>query len=77
MILVKKLVRQNEFSSTRVTLWISMVVLLLSATLIITYGIYRRTEGWDCDLGFGAQNFCFGNNGLGGFLGPNWKVFHH
>ena len=19
----------------------------------------------------------FGNNGLGGFLGPHWKVFHH
>ena len=28
------------------------------------------TEGWDCDLGFGARIF-FGNNGLGGFLGPN------
>ena len=35
------------------------------------------TEGWDCNLGYGARNFFFGNNGLGGFLGPNWKVFHH
>ena len=35
------------------------------------------TEGWDCDLGFGVWNFLGGNNGLGGFLGPNWKVFHH
>ena len=36
-----------------------------------------HTEGWDCNLGFGAWNIVFGNNGLGGFLGPNWKVFHH
>ena len=25
----------------------------------------------------GLENVFFGNNGLGGFLGPNWKVFHH
>ena len=34
------------------------------------------TEGWDCDLGFQGLKFFFGNNGLGGFLGPHWKVFH-
>ena len=37
--------------------------------------IYHCTEGWDCDLGFQGLKF-FGNNGLGGFLGPHWKVFH-
>ena len=26
---------------------------------------------------FGAQNFFLANNGLGAFLGPNWKVFHN
>ena len=25
----------------------------------------------------GAQNFFLANNGLGAFLEPNWKVFHH
>ena len=25
----------------------------------------------------GAQIFLLANNGLGAFLGPNWKVFHH
>ena len=35
------------------------------------------TEGWDCDLGFQGSNFFFVNNGLGVFLGPHWKVFHH
>ena len=35
------------------------------------------TEGWDCDLGSGGLEIFFANNGLGGFLGPNWKVFHH
>ena len=36
----------------------------------------QHTEGWDCDLGFQGLKFFFGNNGLGGFLGPHWKVFH-
>ena len=35
------------------------------------------TEGWDCDLGSQAWKFFVGNNGLGGFLGPHWKVFYH
>ena len=35
------------------------------------------TEGWECNLGSGELEFFFANNGLGGFLGPNWKVFHH
>ena len=25
----------------------------------------------------GAPKFCLANNGLGAFLEPNWKVFHH
>ena len=33
------------------------------------------TDGWECDLGFWGWNF-FCQNGLGGFLGPHWKVFH-
>ena len=36
----------------------------------------QPTEGWDCYLGFQGLKFCFGNNGLGGFLRPHWKVFH-
>ena len=39
-------------------------------------GYFQCTEGWDCDLGFQGLKFFFGNNGLGGFLGPHWKVFH-
>ena len=35
------------------------------------------TEGWDCDLGSEGLEIFFANKGLGGFLGPNWKVFHH
>ena len=35
------------------------------------------TEGWECNLGSGELEIFFANNGLGGFLGPNWKVFHH
>ena len=35
------------------------------------------TEGWECDLGIWGLKIFFANNGLGGFLGPNWKVFHH
>ena len=35
------------------------------------------TEGWECNLGVWGWKFFFANNGLGGFLGPNWKVFHH
>ena len=35
------------------------------------------TEGWECNLGFGRLESFFANNGLGGFLGPKWKVFHH
>ena len=35
------------------------------------------TEGWECDLGFWGWNFFIAKNGLGGFLGPHWKVFHH
>ena len=35
------------------------------------------TEGWDCDLGIWGLKFFFAYNGLGAFLGPNWKVFHH
>jgi hypothetical protein len=35
------------------------------------------TEGWDCDLGIWDLKIFFVNNGLGAFLGPNWKVFHH
>ena len=38
--------------------------------------IVQCTEGGDCDLGFQGLKFFFGNNGLGGFLGPHWKVFH-
>ena len=38
--------------------------------------LLQCTEGWDCDLGFQGLKFFFGNNGLGGFLGPHWKVFH-
>ena len=37
----------------------------------------QHTEGWECDLGVWGWNSFFANNGLGGFLGPNWKVFHH
>ena len=33
------------------------------------------TEDWHCDLGFQGLKF-FGNNCLGVFLGPHWKVFH-
>ena len=39
--------------------------------------ILQCTEGWDCDLGSEGLEIFFANNGLGGFLGPNWKVFHH
>ena len=43
------------------------------------------TEGraiyWECDLGlfmiWGLNFFFLTNNGLGAFLEPNWKVFHH
>ena len=35
------------------------------------------TEGWECNLGLGRLEIFFANNGLGGFLGPNRKVFHH
>ena len=35
------------------------------------------TEGWECDLGFQGLEIFFCTNGLGGFLGPKWKVFHH
>ena len=35
------------------------------------------TEGWECNLGSRELEIFFANNGLGGFLGPNWKVFHH
>ena len=38
--------------------------------------IRHCTEGWECNLGSGELEFFFANNGLGGFLGPNWKVFH-
>ena len=34
------------------------------------------TKGWDYDLGHGAQIFSV-IMVWGGFLGPNWKVFHH
>ena len=37
----------------------------------------QPTEGWECNLGFGRLESFFANNGLGGFLGPKWKVFHH
>ena len=40
-------------------------------------GNNQYTEGWDCDLGSQAWKFFGGNNGLGGFLGPHWKVFYH
>ena len=35
------------------------------------------TEGWECNLGLGGLEIFFADNGLWGFLGPNWKVFHH
>ena len=35
------------------------------------------TEGWECNLGLGGLEKIFADNGLWGFLGPNWKVFHH
>ena len=44
---------------------------------VIEYRALECTEGWDCDLGSGGLEFFFANNGLGRFLGPNWKVFHH
>ena len=31
------------------------------------------TEGWECNLGSRELEIFFANNGLGGFLGPNWK----
>ena len=37
----------------------------------------QGTEGWECNLGSRELEIFFANNGLGGFLGPNWKVFHH
>ena len=37
----------------------------------------RSTEGWECNLRLGGVEIFFANNGFGGFLGPNWKVFHH
>ena len=37
----------------------------------------RCTEGWECNLGSGELEIFSSNNGLGGFLGPNWKVFHY
>ena len=39
--------------------------------------IMHCTEGWECDLGIWGLKIFFANNGLRGFLGPNWKVFHH
>ena len=39
--------------------------------------VFHCTEGWECNLGFGRLESFFANNGLGGFLGPKWKVFHH
>ena len=41
------------------------------------HSMQQCTEGWECNLGFQGLKFFFGNNGLGGFLGPHWKVFHH
>ena len=46
------------------------------------YAFWRKkplhcTEGWDCDLGIWGSKIFFANNGLGGFLEPHWKVFHH
>ena len=35
------------------------------------------TKGWDYDLGIRGLKIFFANNGLGGFLGPKWKVLHH
>ena len=40
-------------------------------------GIVQMQRGLDYDLGFWILNFCYAENGLGGFLGPHWKVFHH
>ena len=37
----------------------------------------QSTEGWECNLGLGGAEIFFANNGLGGFLGPRWKVFNH
>ena len=39
--------------------------------------ILQCTEGWECNLGLGGLEIFFADNGLWGFLGPNWKVFHH
>ena len=39
--------------------------------------ISQCTEGWECNLGLGRLEIFFADNGLWGFLGPNWKVFHH
>ena len=47
------------------------------ARFIGEFFIIQCTEGWECDLGFGGWKFLFAKNGLGGFLGPHWKVFHH
>ena len=44
---------------------------------IIDGATSQCTEGWDCDLGFQGSTIFFVNNGLGVFLGLQWKVFHH
>ena len=48
-----------------------------SHCVVVQGAVVQCTEGWECDLGIWGLNFFFANNGLGAFLGPNWKVFHH
>ena len=64
----KDLFYAEKHSFILFTLYLTVVLLKISPNA-------QRAGSVIQDLG--SWNFFFANNGLGGFLGPNWKVFHH
>ena len=69
----------------RILFYLRITVVRCSFTCFLSFSYLKevqpkaphRTKGWECNLGFGRLESFFANNGLGGFLGPKWKVFHH
>ena len=64
----KDLFYAEKHSFILFTLYLTVVLLKISPNA-------QRAGSVIQDLG--SWNFFFANNGLGGFLGPNRKVFHH